>query len=188
MLCYGATIWTRIPFSTYPFSQWMHYTFGTPLFYNPALPESRAAPTIDTYNRSTWPTVKQFIHSHHGSYVTSQTTTTSNITWLTRLHLFSYCKLLHDSHQIHRPLTVFEQFCTLPEVPRHTLSATYRLILHHTHGTLPKYTKAWSEELGIDISEEDWHKVFLFTHKSSILSYIQEKKLQAGIQMVSSSN
>lgn len=51
----------------------------------------------------------------------------------------------------------------------------YRLILDHTHGILPKFTKIWSGVLGIDISDEEWHKTFLFTHKSSISSYTQEK-------------
>lgn len=106
----------------------------TPLFDKPALPEGRSTQTIENYNRTSWPTA-QFVHNTQGTFVMNHTTTVSNITWLTRLHLSSYCKKLHDSKQIHRPLTDFEQLFTLSETPQHTPSLIYKMILDQTPGT-----------------------------------------------------
>lgn len=147
----------------------------TPLFDNPALPEGRSTLTLDIYTRDSWSTAQQFVHSDNGTYVTHPNTATSRVTWLTCLHLTSYCKKLHETNQIHRPLTGFEQLCTHNETPCHTLSLIYKMILDHTTDTLPKYTAVWSEELRRELTEAEWSKAFVFTHKSSISSYIQEK-------------
>lgn len=56
--------------------------------------------------------------------------------------------------------------------------------LDHTYNNLPKYTTAWSEELGKDVTEAEWGKAFFFTHKSSISSYTQEKNDKITIKVV----
>lgn len=147
----------------------------TPLFDNPALPEGRLAHSLEGYTRDPWPTAQQFVDAAICTFVTYHGTASSRVTWLTHIHLTSYCKKLHESKLIHRHLTGFEQLCTSTDTPRHALSLIYKLILDHTYDSLPKYTTAWLEELGRDITEAEWAKAFLFTHKSSISSYTQEK-------------
>lgn len=49
--------------------------------------------------------------------------------------------------------------------------------MSYTHSSLPMYTVVWARELEMEISPEEWHNSFTFTHKSSIACYIQEKKL-----------
>lgn len=147
----------------------------TPLFDNPKLPEGHSINSIDNYYRELWPTARQFVDPTLGTFASALPDTTSKVTWLTRRHLSEYCKQLHDSSLIHRPLTGFEQLCILAETPRHPLSLIHKQILEHIHGVLPIYTTKWSAEVGIDISEADWSKAFLFTSKTSISSYMQEK-------------
>lgn len=147
----------------------------TPLFDNPSLPEGHSTHSLDVYNRDSWPIARQFVDRTLGTFLSTPTNVYSKITWLTHGHLNSYCKTLHDSRQTHRPLTGFEQLCTLPETPRHTLSLIYKSIMNHTHEALPNYTTKWSVEVGKDITEAEWGKAFLFTNKTSISSYTQEK-------------
>lgn len=147
----------------------------TPLFDNPAFPEGNSVLNIDDYDRTSWPTARQFVHNTLGTYATDRVILSPKISWLTRLHLDTFCKQLHNSKQIHRPLTGFEQLCTLPETPRHTLSLIYQLVLGNIYTSLPKYTKIWSGELGREMTEAEWEKAFLFTNKSSISSYTREK-------------
>ena len=107
--------------------------------------------------------------------MTDQTSSLPKVTWLAHIHLTTYCRQLHDSRQIHRPQTEFEQLCSLQETPRHTLSLLYKMILDHTHSSLPRFTAAWSGDLGKEISEAEWQKAFFYIHKSSVSSYAREK-------------
>lgn len=73
------------------------------------------------------------------------------------------------------PLT--ECLCLLSEVPCHTLSLVYKFILAHTHSTLPTYKK-YGQGSPVWDPPEDWHITFIFTHKSSVSSYAQEKNFK----------
>lgn len=76
-------------------------------------------------------------HSHEslGSFVVHPDASFSEINWLTKFQLSTYCKSLFTSSQIHRPLLEFERLFLLPEVTHHTLSA----ILQINFGLHSKY-------------------------------------------------
>lgn len=85
-----------------------------------------------------------------------------------------YCKSLHLSGQIHRPLTAFEEMCGFRFLDLNDPWSTSRF--SHKHVALPTYTRTWSEDLGIETSQSNWRTSFIFTLKTSISSFIQEKK------------
>lgn len=89
----------------------------TPLFDNPALPEGRLSHSLESYTRDPWPTAQQYVDAENGTFVTLYSPAASRVTWLTRLHLTSYSKKLHDFNLIHRTLTGFEQLTTYTETP-----------------------------------------------------------------------
>lgn len=77
--------------------------------------------------------------------------------------------------RFHRPLTAFEDMCSLSQIPRYTLSLIYKEILFHTHNVVPNFMQKSSQDLGIEISPGQWHTSFTLTHKSSIFGFTQEK-------------
>lgn len=48
--------------------------------------------------------------------------------------------------------------------------------ISYTHCALPTYTKGWARELETEISPEEWHTSFMFTHKSSVCATFRKKK------------
>lgn len=148
---------------------------STPLFDNLLLPGSSASTLFGSYEKNSWPTARVFVDITSGSFRAQMGCHPHLTTWLTGLSSMQCCKSLHLSGQIHRPLTDFKEMCGLSQVPRHQLSMIYKEILSHTHEALPTYTRKWSEDLGIEISRSDWHTSCIFTHKTSISSFIQEK-------------
>lgn len=89
-----------------------------------------------------------------------------------KFQLSTYCKSLFASNQIHRPELNVK---SLSEVPP-PISEIYKSIIALTRNTLLTFTNLWSRDLRGDVSASDWHTAFLFTHKSSISDYAQEKK------------
>lgn len=146
----------------------------TSLFDHPDLPQGMSTNLVGPYSRDAWPTANSFIHPNTGTPVLPG----ARGNWLTALRISSFCSDLFSSTHTHRPLTDYEQLCSLSETPRHLLSTIYKLLHSLTHDQLPPYTRRWATDLGKDLSPDDWQKSFHFTHKSSISCHIQEKNFK----------
>lgn len=73
-----------------------------------------------------------------------------------------------------RPLTTLEDLCTRTTPQRHIISFLYNSLFVSNSVFSSSSYQAWEQDLNLNLSEENWEKIFMYAHKGSLNVATQE--------------
>lgn len=149
----------------------------TPLILNPDFPPSIAAsdPTVTPD-----PTQARASHFFRNGTLLSQTEMTSALPQLT-IPFFKFLQIRHFLGGARTPmiwsrdLAPIEQICATNRPQRHLISALYSLLLSKVPPT-DQFQSSWNSDLSLDLSDEDWDRIWEHAHKGSVNVSAQENR------------
>ncbi|XP_053545651.1 olfactory receptor 1496-like [Bombina bombina] len=97
-----------------------------------------------------------------------------SLTWFTYLQIGHFINTHKYKLQLVRDPSPFESLCIQSNVAGHLVSLIYTLLLKLRDSPLPNYTRAWHKELGSELSNEDWQRIFRAVKTLSVSARMQE--------------
>lgn len=91
-----------------------------------------------------------------------------------KIQLAHFLGSLPPTGPFERQLTSFELLCTDQSLLSHAVSLTYQLLISPPEGHKLSFIASWEKELGIELSERQVDRLFLFSYKTSICARNQE--------------
>lgn len=79
----------------------------------------------------------------------------------------NWLTLIDRTKQISRPLTQFESLCSQLTPQRHVISTIHNFLFTNISPKSSKACLSWERDLHVQLSDADWEKIFLISHKGS---------------------